>query len=132
MDTMLAAAPSLRVMGEEEAIEIGFPALAAFHGQSALAMLAITFQGLRGAFDILSPAVPPPRAEIAVVSGHPGPGVRDAFEFRRALEYVCDLSGDHFDHAFMVVIKSVVLNRVERKHADESVIKKQWSAKARS
>ncbi|MGZ3340615.1 MAG: hypothetical protein ACXWLB_07660 [Reyranella sp.] len=81
MDTMLAAAPSLRVMGEEEAIEIGFPALAAFHGQSALAMLAITFQGLRGAFDILSPAVPPPRAEIAVVSGHPGPGVRDAFEF---------------------------------------------------
>ncbi len=81
MDAVFAAAAGLRVMGEEEAIEIGFPAVAAYHGQSALAMLAITFQGLRGAFEILSPSVPPPRAEIAIVSGHPGPGVRDAFEF---------------------------------------------------
>jgi hypothetical protein len=73
--------PIVSVMGEEEPIAIGFDALAAYHGQAALAMLAITFQGLRATLPILSPNAPPPRAAISVVSGHPGAGVRDAFEF---------------------------------------------------
>ena len=76
-----AASPSLRLAGEEEAFDIRFPALVAYHGQSALAMLAITFQGLRAALAHLAPASPPLRADMKVVSGHPGPGVRDAFEF---------------------------------------------------
>lgn len=73
------AGPVLRVMGEEEAIVLTWPALAAYHGQGALAMLALTFQALNGMLALL-PAIPR-REEIAVLSGHPGPGVRDAFEF---------------------------------------------------
>jgi hypothetical protein len=68
-------------MGEEEPIEIGFDSVVAYHGQAALAMLAITFQGLRAALARLSPDAAPQRSRITVVSGHPGPGVRDAFEF---------------------------------------------------
>jgi hypothetical protein len=75
----MRAGPIVRVMGEEEVIELTFPALAAYHGQGALAMLALTFQALNGMLALL-PAMPR-REEIAVLSGHPGPGVRDAFEF---------------------------------------------------
>jgi hypothetical protein len=73
--------PSISVVGEEEPIEIGFDAVAAYHGQAALAMLAVTFQGLRATFAKLSPTDAPRRNSLSVVSGHPGPGVRDAFEF---------------------------------------------------
>ena len=76
-----AQAPLIHVRGEEEPIGIGFDAVAAYHGQSALAMLAITFQGLRASLALLSPDAPPSRVALTVVSGHPGPGVRDAFEF---------------------------------------------------
>ncbi|MGL1147939.1 hypothetical protein ACSTLC_24365, partial [Vibrio parahaemolyticus] len=71
--------PIVRVMGEEEVIAVTWPALAAFHGQGALAMLALTFQALNGMLSLL-PAIPR-REDIAILSGHPGPGVRDAFEF---------------------------------------------------
>jgi len=81
MPTNWTKSPSIRVVGEEEPIEIGFDAVAAYHGQAALAMLAVTFQGLRAAFAALSPADAPCRSGLSVVSGHPGPGVRDAFEF---------------------------------------------------
>ncbi|WP_448043474.1 hypothetical protein [Bradyrhizobium liaoningense] len=67
-------------MAEEEPIEIGFPTVAAYHGQSALAMAAIVFQAQRAAFAFLSPDAIPARRDISIVSGHPGPGVRDAFE----------------------------------------------------
>lgn len=73
--------PVVSIMGEEEIIAIPFSAVAAFHGQAALAMLAVTFQALRLALGRLSPDRAPRRADISVVSGHPGPGVRDAFEF---------------------------------------------------
>lgn len=73
------SAPVVQVMGEEEVIAVTFPQLAAYHGQGALAMLALTFQALNGMLALL-PAIPR-RDEIAVLSGHPGPGVRDAFEF---------------------------------------------------
>lgn len=67
-------------MAEEEPVEIGFPMVAAYHGQSALAMAAIVFQAQRAAFAVLSPGKIPARRDISIVSGHPGPGVRDAFE----------------------------------------------------
>lgn len=78
---MHEATPTIHVMGEEEAIDIRFDAVAAYHGQAALAMLAVTFQALKLALDTLSPSAPPRRQDISIVSGHPGPGVRDAFEF---------------------------------------------------
>ena len=73
--------PIIRVMGEEKPIDISFPLIEAYHGQAALAMLAVTFQAIRAAFEVLSPDQPPLRRDISVVSGHPGPGVRDSFEF---------------------------------------------------
>ncbi len=73
---------SLTVMAEEGPLPICFDAVQAYHGHGALAMLALTFQGLRGALSRLEQdGVPVPRKELSVISGHPGPGVRDAFEF---------------------------------------------------
>ncbi len=72
--------PTITVMAEEQPIEIEFPMVAAYHGQSALAMAAIVFQAMRAAFTLLSPDKPPARRDISIVSGHPGPGVRDSFE----------------------------------------------------
>lgn len=75
------SSPTLIVACEEEPITIGYDAVVAYHGQSALAMLAITFQALRAMLPVLSPDGPPPRTALSIISGHPGPGVRDAFEF---------------------------------------------------
>jgi hypothetical protein len=77
---MLDESPTITVMAEEEPIIIGFPMVAAYHGQAALAMAAVTFQAQRAAFLALSPGTPPARRDITIVSGHPGPGVRDSFE----------------------------------------------------
>ncbi|MEN4922769.1 hypothetical protein ABE485_29135 [Achromobacter spanius] len=72
----------LTVMAEEGPQPICFDAVQAYHGHGALAMLALTFQGLRGALPRLEEqGAPVPRKELSVISGHPGPGVRDAFEF---------------------------------------------------
>lgn len=81
MQPSLMKSATIQVMGEEEPIKIGFDSVVAYHGQAALAMLAITFQGLRATLSRLSPSEVPARSGITVVSGHPGPGVRDAFEF---------------------------------------------------
>ena len=73
---------TLTVAAEEGPLSICFDAVQAYHGHGALAMLALTFQGLRGALPKLEQdGAPVPRKELVVISGHPGPGVRDAFEF---------------------------------------------------
>lgn len=87
----------LYVMAEEGPLPIHFDAVQAYHGHEALAMLALTFQGLRGALARLQgQGAAVPRHELRVISGHPGPGVRDAFEFvTRAVTrgcYTVDLS----------------------------------------
>jgi hypothetical protein len=81
MTTPAEIRPMLSIEGEEDLIDIHFDMVAAYHGQSALAMLAVTFQALRLILPALSPQRPLRRSEISVISGHPGPGVRDAFEF---------------------------------------------------
>lgn len=93
----ISANPSLQVQAEQGPLNISFDAVHAYHGQGALAMLALMFQGLRGALARLEESgAPVPRTELRVVSGHPGPGVRDAFEFvTRAVTrscYVVDLT----------------------------------------
>lgn len=80
MNALSKNEPAITVMAEEEPIEIGFPMVAAYHGQSALAMAAMVFQAMRAAFAVLSPDKPPARRDISIISGHPGPGVRDSFE----------------------------------------------------
>ncbi|MCG6206533.1 hypothetical protein LPW26_17935 [Rhodopseudomonas sp. HC1] len=81
MNIVADTRPTIIVEGEENLIHIAYDAVAAYHGQAALAMLAVTFQALRLMLPALSPQRPPRRADLVVVSGHPGPGVRDAFEF---------------------------------------------------
>ena len=78
----IPAGSELRVQGEHGPIPVPFEAVMAYHGHGALAMLALIFQGLRGALARLeTDGAPIPRGELSVVSGHPGPGVRDAIEF---------------------------------------------------
>lgn len=68
------------IQDEEDLIEIRFDDVEKYHGQSAIAGAAIAFKALQAAFSELFPLAPPKREEIAVTSGHPGPGVRDAME----------------------------------------------------
>ncbi|WP_341666733.1 hypothetical protein [Alcaligenes sp. SDU_A2] len=73
--------PELCILAEEGPLNIPFAAVQAYHGHGALAMLALTFQGLRGALVRLqNDGNPLPRSALSVISGHPGPGVRDAIE----------------------------------------------------
>lgn len=75
---------TVRIQGEEGPLNIGFDAVQAYHGHAALAMLAVTYMGLQGALtrlEALHAGQPVARHELSVVSGHPGPGVRDALEF---------------------------------------------------
>lgn len=104
--TRLLPGTPLRIAAEEGAFEIPFSAVQAYHGHAALAMLALIYQGLRGALarlEIDGHAVP--RGELSVVSGHPGPGVRDAFEcVTRAVSRGCyhvdrTLPGARYGHA---------------------------------
>lgn len=71
----------LLVLSGDEPVTLTYEGAAAYHGHAALAMLALTYQGVRGALARLSPDGPAPRDRLSVVSGHPGPGVRDAIEF---------------------------------------------------
>lgn len=69
------------VVEAEGLLEIPFCAVEAYHGHGALTMLALTYQGLCGAMSKLgADSQPIMRSELSVLSGHPGPGVRDAFE----------------------------------------------------
>jgi hypothetical protein len=60
---------------------IPYAGLRAFHSDGNLAMLAITFQSLRGALPQLAKRGPAQRHKLSVTTGHPGSGVRDAFEY---------------------------------------------------
>lgn len=98
MNTPLTYANTgLHVQAEQGPLHISFHEVQTYHGHGALAMLALIFQGLRGALTRLEVGnAPVPRTELRVVSGHPGPGVRDAIEFvTRAVTrgcYTVDLS----------------------------------------
>ncbi|RZS31916.1 hypothetical protein EV687_2596 [Corticibacter populi] len=73
--------PAICILAEEGPLHVPFEAVRAYHGHAALAMLALTYQGLSGAIRCLEVAGRPvARADLDVLSGHPGPGVRDAFE----------------------------------------------------
>lgn len=71
---------SVTVLAEEGPVTIGFDDLVRYHGHAALSMLAVTFRAQEAVFRRLLGDTPPARAAISVTSGHPGPGVRDAFE----------------------------------------------------
>ena len=71
---------TITIMAEEGPLTLGFDALERYHGHAALAMLASTYRVQQAGFERRCPDAPPRREAISVISGHPGPGVRDAFE----------------------------------------------------
>lgn len=68
------------IKDRQDTIAIGFEDIEKYHGQAAIAMVAITFKALLAALAALAPDEPPRRDDISITSGHPGPGVRDTFE----------------------------------------------------
>lgn len=65
----------------KELLEIGFPEVRKYHGNIALMAVAVGFRSLQAAFKELYGEDAPQRKEISILSGHGGPGFRDAFEF---------------------------------------------------
>lgn len=68
------------IKDHQDIIEIGFDDIEKYHGQGFIAMAAVTFKAMQAAFQALYPDRPPQREEISIHTGHPGQGVRDAFE----------------------------------------------------
>lgn len=72
--------PTIRIRDGEDLIELTFAEVEKYHGQGSIGGAALGFQVLRAGLRALFPDAPPRRDEIAIVTGHPGPGFRDAFE----------------------------------------------------
>jgi hypothetical protein len=65
----------------KETLEIGFEEVRKYHGNLALMAVAVGFRSQQAAFQELFGDEAPQRKEISILSGHGGPGFRDAFEF---------------------------------------------------
>lgn len=68
------------IRDNQDLIEIDFEDIKKYHGRGFLAMAAVTFKAMQAAFEALFHDKPPSREDISINSGHPGKGVRDAFE----------------------------------------------------
>jgi len=71
---------AIRIMDDDDEVEIRFSDVERYHGQHSIAGAALGFQVLRCALGALHPEGHATRGDVAIVSGHPGPGFRDAFE----------------------------------------------------
>ncbi|WP_282938932.1 hypothetical protein [Paenibacillus sp. RC67] len=71
----------VRVMDDRTCLEIGFEDIRKYHGELALMAVAVGFRSLQAAFAELFGDDIPQRKSISIVSGHAGPGFRDAFEY---------------------------------------------------
>ena len=70
----------LVILDQGRSISIAFDDPLRYHGRSSIAGVAHAFKAMERAFALLSPGEPPERSDIAVESGFPGGGARDAFE----------------------------------------------------
>ncbi len=70
----------IEIKDREETIVISFADTEKYHGSYAIAGAAVAFKILQVAFAELFPDRTPRREDITIISGHPGPGIRDAFE----------------------------------------------------
>lgn len=70
----------ISIKDRHDTIEIGFEDIEKYHGQGFITMAAVTFKAMQAAFAALFPDELPRREEISIHTGHPGQGVRDAFE----------------------------------------------------
>jgi hypothetical protein len=71
---------TILVQDHQDSFEISFSDVEKFHGLSNIAGAAVGFKALQAAFGALLSGKPAPREEIAIKTGHPGSGVRDAIE----------------------------------------------------
>jgi hypothetical protein len=71
---------AIRIMDDDDLIQVEFADVERYHGQHSIAGAALGYQVLRAALAALHPDDLPRRGEVAIVTGHPGPGFRDAFE----------------------------------------------------
>jgi formylmethanofuran dehydrogenase subunit E len=69
------------IRDNKELLHIGFQDIKKYHGNLALMAVAVGFRSLQAGFQELFGSGAPDRKEISIVSGHGGPGFRDAFEF---------------------------------------------------
>lgn len=94
---MTHAPPTLAIYDHDDLLEFTFADVERYHGQHSIAGAALGFQVLRAGLAALFPDAPPRRDQISIVTGHPGPGFRDAFELitraatRQALQFDPDL-----------------------------------------
>lgn len=70
----------IKIRDGGDVLEIAFADVHKFHGPGSLAGAAVGFKALQAALGALCPHEPPEREELSILTGHPGPGVRDAFE----------------------------------------------------
>jgi hypothetical protein len=65
----------------KDLLEIGFHDIQKYHGGLALMAVAVGFRSLEAALLELFDNKPPQRKSLSILSGHGGPGFRDAFEY---------------------------------------------------
>lgn len=71
----------IRIQDGKEVLDIGFSDIRKYHGNLALMAVAVGFRSLQAAFGVLFGDEVPERKTISILSGHGGPGFRDAFEY---------------------------------------------------
>lgn len=76
----MSSTPAIAIRDHDDLLELTFADVEKYHGQWAIGGAALGFQVLRAGLQALFPDAPPRRDEISIVTGHPGPGFRDAFE----------------------------------------------------
>jgi len=73
--------PGIRISDDGREFTLDYTGLLAYHGGGAVAGAAVGFRVMQAAAAALAGTEPWERNRVTVVSGHPGPGYRDAFEY---------------------------------------------------
>jgi len=71
----------IRIRDRKQVLEVSYEDVKKYHGSLALMAVAVGFRSLQAAFSELYGEEVPNRKDISILSGHAGPGFRDAFEY---------------------------------------------------
>ncbi len=71
----------IKIMDRNEELALHFKELRNYHGNLALMAIGAGFRVLQAGLQALYKEQMPDRSKISIVSGHAGPGFRDAFEY---------------------------------------------------
>jgi hypothetical protein len=72
---------TVMIQDRNDVFHITFDDIRKYHGLANIAGAAIGFKAIQAAASILTPDAPLPREPLSILTGHPGPGVKDAIEF---------------------------------------------------